>query len=97
MKDGFLWEEVVHSAGEAHVHEGVDPQRREQIQQLASSGVANVLLVVGAHGVQDEANCLPGGAHDEDPAVALLEDEGFDDVGCEEDAEEDGDGYSRGE
>ena len=47
--------------------------------------------------MQDEGDCLPGGGHDEDPAVALLEDEGFDNVGCEEEAEEDSDGNGGGE
>ena len=37
--------------------------------------------------MQDEGDRLPGGGHDEDPAVTLREDEGFDNVGDKEEAE----------
>ena len=75
-------------ARQRHVDEGVDPQRRQQVQDGVRGGEADVLLVLGAQGVQDEAERLPHGAHDEHPGVALLEDEGLDDVGGRQQAEE---------
>lgn len=62
----------MHHARKRHVHERVDPERRQQEEDLPYDDIGHVLLVVRAEDVEDEGDCLPGGGHDEDPGVSLI-------------------------
>lgn len=58
-------------AAQRHVQEGVDPERRQQEEQLVVGVVVGVVLVFGQQHAEDHRDELPEGAHNDDPAVFL--------------------------
>lgn len=88
--------EHIYQASGGHVHKRIDPQGRQQKEQLAGNGKCLVLLVAGPEGAEDECGGLPCGGHDDDPAEALAEYDGEDEVREGQETEEKGEGDGAG-
>lgn len=68
---GVRGAEAVDQPARRHVGEGVDPERREQQEELRERGDGLRLLVALADGAEGEGRRFPERAGDEDPAVFL--------------------------